>query len=72
VKKQTSSNEVTGEAFGWLERAHSEHSNVVTTLKVDPISDLVRSDPRFENLGRRLGVAALSRCFAHATSICPN
>ncbi|SPE24710.1 hypothetical protein SBA7_1070002 [Candidatus Sulfotelmatobacter sp. SbA7] len=45
------------EAFGWLEKAYSEHSNAVTTLKVDPICDPLRSDLRFQNLGRRVGLA---------------
>jgi len=42
-------------AFEWLEKAYSQHSNIVTMLKVDPIYDPLRSDPRFTNLLRRAG-----------------
>jgi TolB-like protein/DNA-binding winged helix-turn-helix (wHTH) protein/Tfp pilus assembly protein PilF len=45
------------EAFAWLQKAYSEHSNAITTLKVDPIYDPLRSDPRFQELLRRVGVA---------------
>ena len=37
-----------------LERAYSEHSNVVVQIKVDPIYDPVRSDPRFQELMKKL------------------
>jgi hypothetical protein len=45
------------EAFAWLERVYSQHSNVLTTLKVDPHFDPLRSDPRFQDLLRRVGLA---------------
>jgi hypothetical protein len=45
------------EAFVWLQKAYSEHSNAVTTLKVDPIYDPLRSDPRFQDLMGRVGLA---------------
>jgi TolB-like protein/DNA-binding winged helix-turn-helix (wHTH) protein/Tfp pilus assembly protein PilF len=41
-------------AIGLLQKAYAEHSNVVTTLKVDPNYDKLRSDPRFQELLRRL------------------
>lgn len=44
-------------AFEWLEKAYSQHSNVITMLKVDPIYDPLRDDPRFTNLMRRAGFA---------------
>lgn len=37
-----------------LEKAYSEHSNAVVQIKVDPMYDPIRKDPRFEDLLRRL------------------
>ncbi len=37
-----------------LEKAYAEHSNVVVEIKVDPIYDPIRGDPRFRDLLRRL------------------
>jgi tetratricopeptide (TPR) repeat protein len=45
------------EAFAWFEKACSKHSNVLTSLKVDPIYDPLRSDPRFQELLHRLRLA---------------
>jgi TolB-like protein/DNA-binding winged helix-turn-helix (wHTH) protein len=44
------------QAIAWLEKAHAEHSNSMTGLKVDPIYDPLRSDPRFQNLLRQVGL----------------
>jgi TolB-like protein/DNA-binding winged helix-turn-helix (wHTH) protein/Flp pilus assembly protein TadD len=44
-------------AFEWLENAFSQHSNIITMLKVDPVFDPLRDDPRFTNLMRRAGFA---------------
>jgi TolB-like protein/DNA-binding winged helix-turn-helix (wHTH) protein/Flp pilus assembly protein TadD len=44
------------QAFSWLEKAYSQHSNILTSLKVDPAYDRLRSDPRFQDLMRRVGL----------------
>ena len=44
------------EAFAWLEQAYREHSNVLMFLKTHPYFDPVRSDPRFQDLVRRVGL----------------
>jgi tetratricopeptide (TPR) repeat protein len=41
-------------ALSWLERAYAQHSNAMTSLKVEPRYDALRSDPRFQNLMRRV------------------
>jgi TolB-like protein/Tfp pilus assembly protein PilF len=44
------------QAFVWLEQAYKEQSNVLQTLKVLPFFDPIRSDPRFVDLLRRVGL----------------
>ncbi len=43
-------------AFAWLDRAYEEHSFTLSNLKVEPRFDPVRSDPRFADLLRRIGL----------------
>jgi TolB-like protein/DNA-binding winged helix-turn-helix (wHTH) protein/Flp pilus assembly protein TadD len=45
------------QAFAWLEKAYSQHSYALITLKVEPSYDPLRSDPRFQDLIRRVGLA---------------
>jgi TolB-like protein/DNA-binding winged helix-turn-helix (wHTH) protein/Flp pilus assembly protein TadD len=44
-------------AFATMEKAYAQHSNVMTTLKVDPIFDPLRSDPRFADFTHRVGLS---------------
>ena len=41
-------------AFRWLERAYRERSPQILEIKVSPKLDSLRSDPRFQNLLRRM------------------
>ncbi len=45
------------QAMAWLEKAYVQRSNGLTGLKVDPLYDPLRGDPRFQNLLRRVGLA---------------
>jgi eukaryotic-like serine/threonine-protein kinase len=45
-----------GHAFAWLERCYKEHDGELESLRVDPYWDNIRSDPRFADLVRRVGL----------------
>jgi pentatricopeptide repeat protein len=44
------------QVFAWLEQAYKEKSNFVQWMKVHPIFDSVRGDPRFADLVHRVGL----------------
>jgi TolB-like protein/Tfp pilus assembly protein PilF len=46
----------TNEALDWLERAYAEHHSRLIYLRVDPVFDSVRREPRFQNLIDRIGL----------------
>lgn len=45
------------QAFAWMEKAYEERPLRLGFLKVDPVFDSLRADPRFANLQRRVGLA---------------
>ncbi len=45
------------QAVAWLEKAYTQHSNELTSLRVNPGYDLLRGDPRFQGLLKRVGLA---------------
>lgn len=47
------------EAFRWLQRAYNERSCILAVyLNTDSRLDSLRSDPRFDELRRRIGLPA--------------
>jgi TolB-like protein/Flp pilus assembly protein TadD len=44
-------------AFNWLEEAYNAHDVGLLYLKIDPCLDTLRSDARFDDLVRRVGLA---------------
>jgi len=45
------------QALASLEEAYGQHSNRLAGLKVNPVFDPLRGDPRFQDLLRRVGLA---------------
>jgi len=43
-----------GEGLDWLERACDTRSGLLVYLKVEPMFDSIRAEPRFRSLMRRL------------------
>lgn len=44
------------QAFAWLERAIAEHSPMLFWLRVEPLYNNLRSDPRFAVLLKKMGL----------------
>lgn len=44
------------QAMKWLEKAYGERTEYLIYLKVEPMADPLRSDPRFKDLVRRMGL----------------
>src|SRR6266704_852313 len=44
------------QALNWLEKGYQERATKMTFLKIDPFFDNIRSDPRFADLVRRVGL----------------
>ncbi|HEV8159651.1 MAG TPA: tetratricopeptide repeat protein, partial [Pyrinomonadaceae bacterium] len=44
------------QAFAWLAKAEQERSRLIYVIKLDPIYDSLRDDPRFQDLLRRVGL----------------
>ena len=44
-------------AFEWFEKSYQRHEESLCSLKIDPKLDGLRSDPRFKDLLRRIGLS---------------
>jgi serine/threonine protein kinase/Flp pilus assembly protein TadD len=44
------------EAFTWLEKAFQEHATFLVNLKIHPLFDRLRDDPRFDAMVKRIGI----------------
>jgi hypothetical protein len=44
------------QAFLWLEKGYEEHISTMGALKIDPMLDRLRDDPRFDSLLKRMGL----------------
>ncbi len=49
------------EAFAWLELAFEERAAYLRLLKVDPLFDPLRPDPRFQDLLERMNFPEVER-----------
>ncbi|HKQ80027.1 MAG TPA: protein kinase [Blastocatellia bacterium] len=45
------------QAFAWLDKAYDGRDSLLVLLKVEPMFDGLRDDPRFDNLLQRVGLA---------------
>ncbi len=56
-------------ALAWLEKAYEDGSSWLVFLRVDPRFDPLRSDPRFEELSRRIGLVSKKSSAAHGSRV---
>lgn len=56
------------ESIPWLEKAYYVHDNNMPYIKVDPIFDFMRSDPRFQQLMEKMGYKTISSPVAEMNS----
>jgi serine/threonine-protein kinase len=45
-------------AFDWLDAAFEERATLLATLRIDPVMDGLREDPRYSDLEKRMGLPA--------------
>jgi hypothetical protein len=45
-------------ALEWLEKAYQEHERLPFALRIDPVWDPIRSEPRFIELLRHMNLAS--------------
>src|SRR5439155_27261115 len=57
------------QALAWLEKAYEERNPDFIELKVEPALDVLRTDARFRDLLRRVGLAPAESFPAESTSI---
>ena len=43
-------------AFAWLDKAYEEQSNRLAYSRREPVWDTIRSNPRFDDVVRRIGL----------------
>jgi adenylate cyclase len=48
------------QALKWLQKCHDEHDGDLDSLAIDPVYDPLRSDPRFKELLRRVGLPEIN------------
>jgi TolB-like protein/Tfp pilus assembly protein PilF len=48
------------QAFQWLEKGYEDRNDLLIQLNVDPLFDNLRSDPRFADLVRRIGLPVVN------------
>jgi hypothetical protein len=48
--------EASQKAVNWLEKGYEERDDLMINLKVEPVLDSLHSDPRFQDLVRRVRI----------------